>query len=239
MQILGYLLFSFLLSYLFIFFQFPYERLKQTITQELEETLPMSVTIGRVKPSFPAHLILEKIRLQSGSLRFQVPDLMIQPNLVGLCLGKTDIKLTDSGNPARLHAEVHLGKNRSRAKIQINKLEIKTFTTGDFPFQINLSGEATVQGVGEDLAKGSGRAWVLLERGEIREIQTSQLPLMLALYDTLRAEIQFQEGIVHVKRLEVSGNGKKNSIEGDFQFSGKSISGFPDLGFIFSPPGRQ
>ena len=239
MQILGYFIFGLSLFYFFFLWQFPYDQLKKAIIQRFEETIPLKLSIIRMGPSFPYNLLMENIRIDSGSLLFQVPDVSLHPNLTGFFWGKRSFNLQDLATPPRLRGEFRMEKNRSGVKILLNNLEIKASAPKETSFQMKLSGEATFQWVGEDLQKGNGQAWALLQRGEIGEAQNAQLPLSLALFDTIRAEIKLQDGLLQVKRLEVSGKDLKGSFQGDFPFPGQGRGDFPDLGLLLQPSGAK
>ena len=123
----------------------------------------------------------------------------------------------------------------NRLNMGLNQMEIQTSSSKEFSLGIKLSGEATLQWEGEDWEKGNGQAWALVERTESRGAQISQAPLLLTLFDTLRAEIQLKDGILRVKRLEASGKDTRVSLPQDLQFSLKG--GLPpNLGFIFQVP---
>jgi type II secretion system protein N len=239
MQILGYLIFSLSLFYFFFLWQFPYDQLKKAIIQGFEEAVPLKLSITRMGPSFPCDLLIENIRIDSGALLFQLPDLSLHPNLFSFLWGEGGFSLQDTASSSRLRGEFHMQKKQSRVKIQLNNLEIKTSAQKEASFQMKLSGEGTFQWMGEDFEKGNGQAWALLERGEIRGAQEAQLPLPLALFNTIRAEIKLQGGILRVKRLEVSGKDLKGSFQGDFQFPGKAKGEFPDLGLFLQPSGAK
>ena len=232
---LKYLVLGVVLFYAFFLWQFPYDQLKKGIIQNLEEALPLTVSISRVRPSFPAGLRLENIRAGADSISFRIPDLTLSPNVLGLLLGGADFALRDSINPSRLEGRFRQEKNMNRLNIRLNQMEIQTSSPKEFAFGVKLSGEATLQWEGDDWEKGNGQAWALLERSEIQGAQISQVPLPLTLFDTLRAEIQLKEGILRVKRLEASGKDTRFSLPKDLQFSLKG--GLPpDLGFIFQLP---
>jgi len=235
MQILGYLLFSLLLFYFFFLWQFPYHQVKKAIIQGFEEAVPLGLSIGRIRPSFPSNLLIENVRIESGSLIFQVPDMSLHPTLPGFFWGKTRFKLADLGNPQRLGGEFQSEKDQHIIKIRLHNLEMKASSQKEISFPMKLSGEAMFQWVGDDFEKGDGQAWALLERGEIRGAQDSPLPLPLSLFDKIQAEIQLKEGVLRIKRLEVSGKEMKRSFQGDFQLSERS--GFPDLGIFLQPSG--
>jgi type II secretion system protein N len=239
MQILGYSIFSLALFYFFFLWQFPYDQLKKAIIQRFEEAVPLTLSIARMEPSFPHKLRIENIHIDSGSLLFQIPDLSLHPNLLGFFWRKGGFTLQDSANSPRLRGEFRMEKNQRRVKIQLNHLEIKTSAQKEISFQMKLSGEAMFEWVGEDFAKGNGQAWVLLGRGEIRAAQDARLPLPLALFDTIRAEITLREGILRVKRLEACGKDLKRCFQGDFQFPGKGKADFPDLGIFLQPSGAK
>jgi type II secretion system protein N len=235
MQILGYLLFGFSLFYAFFLWQFPYDQIKKTIIQGFEETFPMKLAIGRVAPSFPSNITIESIFIDSGSLLFQVPDVRLHPKLLGFAWGKTGFSFEVPGKSQQLHGEFLSEKRQNRVNIRLNHLVVRTASPKDIAFQMKLSGEAMLQWVGEEFERGNGQGWALLERGEIQGIQDSQLPLPLALFDTLRAEVQLQGGTLRVKRLEVSGKDFNGSFQGDFPLPGQGRGDFPDLGLFLQP----
>ncbi len=239
MQILGYLLFGFSLFYAFFLWQFPYDHIRKAIIQGFEESFPMKLSIGKVGPSLPSNIAVENISIDSGSLLFQVPDVSLHPNLLGFFWGKTGFNLEGPGKSQGLHGEFQSQKNQNRVTIRLNNLVIKASAAKETSFQMKLSGEATFDWMGEDFEKGNGLGWALLERGEIRGAQNSQLPPALALFDRIRAEVQLKEGTLRVKRLEVSGKDFNGSFQGDFPFPGKGKGDFPDLGLFLQPSGAK
>jgi type II secretion system protein N len=238
MLIFGYTLFAFSLFYLFFLWQFPYEGVKKAIIQSFAETLPLNLSIGRIGPSFPLQLHLEKINIRSNTLFFQFPDVAVQSNLINFFGGATNIYVKDLPTAQRLQGEFVAEENQNRMKIQLNNLEIKAFLPNEFSVPVKLSGEATLQWVGENFEKLNGQAWALLQRGEIQGIPNPRLPFPLALLETVRAEIQIQEGNLRVKRLVASGKDLKEIVLKDFQIplSGLEKGAFPDLSLFFQVP---
>jgi len=236
MPILGYLLFGFSLFYVFFLWQFPYDQVRRVIIQGFEETFPMKLSIGRVGPSFPSNIAVENIAIDSGSVLFQLPDMNLHPNLLGFFWGKTGFNLEGPGKSPGLQGEFQSQKNQNRVKIRLNNMVIKASAPKETSFQMKLSGEASFDWRGEDFERGTGLGWALLERGEIRNPQNSQLPAALALFDRIRAEVQLKGGMLRVKRLEVSGKDFNGSFQGDFPFPGKEKGDFPDLSLFLQPP---
>jgi type II secretion system protein N len=239
MQILGYLLFGFSVFYAFFLWQFPYDQIRKAIIQGFEETLPVKLSIGRVSPSFPSDIAVQHIAIDSGSLRFQIPDLSLKPQLLGFFWGKTGFDLQSSGKSPGLRGEFQTQKSQNRVKMQLNNLVIKASAAKEVSFQMKLSGEATFDWMGEDFDKGAGLGWALLERGEIRGAENSQLPLPLTLFNRIRAEVQLKEGTLRVKRLEVSGKDYNGSFQGDFPVPGKGKGNFPDLSLFLQSSGAK
>jgi type II secretion system protein N len=258
LPILGSFLLGLFLFYLFFLWQFPYDRLKSSIKENVEENLPLTLAIGRVGPYFPLGLRLENIQVSSDSLSFHVPDLTFGLSLPSLLLGKTDLAVSDSRNSSRLQGRFSRGKDWNRLNLRLNHLEVKTSSPKEFSFLLKFSGEASFQWKEGDLEKGSGQAWALLERGEIlssstnepinpesnspplsrsslERSQISQAPSPLALFESLRAEVQVKDGIIRLKRLEALGKETRFSLPKDLQFSLKG--GIPrDWGMILNMP---
>jgi type II secretion system protein N len=238
MPILGYTLFAFSLFYFFFVWQFPYEGVKKAIIQSVAETLPLNLSIGKLGPSFPLRLRLEKINIRSNTLLLQIPDLTVQPNFINFVLGKTAIYVKDLLTSQRLQCEFVAENNQNRLKIRLNNLEIKAFLTSEFSMPVKLSGEATIQWVGENWGKMNGQAWALLKREGPQGNTNPQLPFPWSLFETVRAEIQIQEGNLRVKRLVGSGKDLKEIVLKDFQIplSGLEKGAFPDLSLFFQLP---
>jgi type II secretion system protein N len=227
---LGYLLFGLILFYLFFLWQFPYDGVKKAIVQNLEESLPAKVSIGRVKPAFPFHLHLENIRLESGPLFIQFPNMILEPEILDFFWGgENEFRITNDGNLGRFRGEYQMKKSRGSMKIRLNNLEIGTRFQKEFFFQTKVSGEAAFQWVGEDVDRGDGQAWILVERGKIQGGKNLQPPLPLSFIEKIRAEIQIQQGVPRVNRLEVNGKDLPGFNPG---------GGLPGLELLFEAPGQ-
>lgn len=233
---LGSFLLGLVLFYLFFLWQFPYAQLKKAMVQGLEVTFPLTVSIGQVSPSLPASLRIVNIGASSDSLSFRVPDLMVNPRIMGFFLGKTDLTIGDSANSSRLTGRFWQEKNKNQLNLRLNQMEVRASSSKEFSFLMKLSGEVSLQWEGGDWEKGTGQAWALLERAEIQGAQVSQAPLPLTLFDTLRAEVQLRDGLIRVKRLEASGKDTRFSLPRDLQFPLKG-GRFPlELGLLLQPP---
>jgi len=234
MQIFGYILFAISLFYLFFLWQFPYEEVRKAIIQSVAETLPLNLSIGKVGPSFPLQLRLEKINIRSSFLSLQIPDLTVQPNPINFLLGKITIYVKDLSPSQRLQTEFVAEKSGNRIKFRLNNLEIKTFLADGSFMPVKLSGEATMQWVGENWGKSNGQAWALLKRESPQGNTKPQLPFPWTLFDTIRAEMQIQEGILRVKRLVASGKDAKEIALKDIQLplSALGKGEFPDLSLL-------
>jgi type II secretion system protein N len=232
---LGFLILGLVLFYLFFLWQFPYAQLKNKMVQAFEGTTPLTLSIGRVGPSFPAGLEIQNIRISSDSLSVHVPDLIFHPGILSFFLGKTEWTVEGAGrlSRARIGGRFQEQKNQYRLNVRLNQVEVQASSPRGFSFSLKLSGEANLQWEGENWEGGKGQAWALLERSAVQGDQPSQAPLPLLLFDTLRTEVQLQDGIVRVGRLEASGKDRRFSLPKDFQFSLKG--GFPSNGGIFIP----
>jgi type II secretion system protein N len=230
---LGFLILGLILFYLFFLWQFPHTQLKNRMVQAFEETVPLTLSIGRVDPSFPAGLEIHDIQVSSDSLSVRVPDLILHPDVLKVFLGNTDWAVEEAGSLSRIRGRFQEEKNRCGLNLRLNQVEVPASSPRGFSFSLKLSGEATLQWEGKDWDKGKGQAWALLERGEVQGAQPSQAPLPLILFDTLRAEVQLQDGTVRVGRLEASGKDRRFSLPKDFQFSIKG--GIPSEGGILIP----
>jgi type II secretion system protein N len=218
--------------YFFLLAQFPYDGIKKAIVQSFEETLPLTLSIGQVGPSFPVNLLLENIRVQAEPFSMQIPDLTIYPILMGFLQGESGFDLAEPGNSSRLQGKFRQERNKNRLNLLLNNMEIQT-ASKEFSFSLKLSGEASLQWEGENLEKGNGQVWALLKRSEIQGSQTAQAPLALAMFDTLRTDIQLKNGLIIVKRLEASGKDKSFSLPKDMQFSIRGGRIPPELALFF------
>lgn len=234
--ILGYFLLGVLLFCAFFLWQFPYDRLKNAWIQNLEGSLPFSLSIDRVTPVFPCYLKLERIRVGADSLSLRFPDLVLRPHFPGLILGKPGFDLADTGNPSRVGGRFRREQNRNNLDLRLNQMEVQALFGKESSFPIRLSGEASLQWEGRDFDRGDGELWALLERGEIRGMAASRIPLPLTLFDTARGEVQFKGGIARVKRLEASGKSTAFRLPQPIQVSLKDGALPPELFLLFQTP---
>jgi hypothetical protein len=158
--------------------------------------------------------------------------------LLEILLGNPSFEFSDRGNSSRLTGKFQQGKNQNRLNLRLNKLEIQASIGKGQPLPIKASGEASFQWEGEDLNRGRGQLWSLLERGELQGGAASQIPLPLILFDTLRAEVQVQDGMARVKRLEASGKDTRFSLPQPIQVPLKGGGLPPELFLLFQMPPR-
>ncbi len=224
---IGYVLFGIILLYVLILWSFPCDQVRTAAIQGLEEVLPARVSLGKVSLSFPFYFHVENIRVESGPLSFQLPDMDLVPQILPFLKGKTAFQITDVMKPHRLRGEYQIKNNAGEMKISLENLELKTQYEKDFSFQTRASGEGTFQWVGEDFDRRNGKAWLLLEKGKIQGGEgQGQPPFLLGFIERVRAEFRIERGIMNVNRLEVNGKEMKDAIPG---------GSLPDLGMFLQP----
>jgi type II secretion system protein N len=231
--ILGYFLAGALFFYAFFLWQFPYDRLKSAWVQSFEEALPLRLSIGRMAPVLPWGLRLEDVRVGTDSLSFRLPDLVLRPDLAAFLTGKAGLSLQDAGSSARLAGTFRREKNKNGFSLRLNKAEVQALAGKETSFRVRLSGEGALEWVGEDWDKGDGQLWALLERGEFQGSPEAQIPLPLKLFDSVRGEIQFKEGMARVKRLEASGKENRFTLPQPIQIPLKGGALSPELFLLF------
>jgi type II secretion system protein N len=231
-RILSFLFIGISLLYGFLVWTFPYERVKRVFIQAVEESLPIHLSIERMGPSFPFALQLEKIEIQTGPVRLQLPDLRIRPDVGDFFQGRTTFYFRDVQNPERLQGKWGQGKNQNRLDLQLRHFKIEAFWAETISFPLGISGEAQLQWIGDEVEKGTGQGWALLERGRMEKGQNAQIPLPIRDYDTLRTELQISGGTLRLKRLEVTGEKHRILLPPNLQIplSGGTI---PNLGLFF------
>ena len=234
--ILGYFLAGVLFFYAFFLWQFPYDRLKNAWVQSFEEAMPVTLSIGRLAPVLPWGLRLEDIRVGTDSLSFRLPDLVLRPDLPAFLSGKTGLGLEDAGSSARLTGKFRQEKNKTGFSLRLNKAEVRAVSEKEISFRVQLSGEGSFEWMGEDWEKGSGQLWALLERGEFQGNPGAQIPLPLKLFDSVRGEVQFKEGMARVKRLEASGKESRFTLPQPIQIPLKGGGLPPELLFLLQRP---
>jgi len=231
--ILAYFLAGVLFFYAFFLWQFPYDRLKNAWVQSFEEALPLSLSIGRLAPVLPWGLRLEDVRVGTDSLSFRLPDLVLRPDLPAFLAGKTGLGLQDAGSSARLAGNFRREKNKNGFSLRLNKEEVQAYAGKETSFRVRLSGEGAFEWEGEDWAKGKGQLWALLERGEFQGSPGAQIPLPLKLFDSVRGDLQFKEGMARVKRLEASGKENRFTLPQPIQIPLKGGAPPPELFLLF------
>jgi hypothetical protein len=85
----------------FFLWQFPYDRLKNVWIQNLEGSLPLTLSIDRVSPVFPGASKLENIRVAPTPSPSGFPTPVFVP-ISGAYPRKPAFDLADTGNPSRV-----------------------------------------------------------------------------------------------------------------------------------------
>ena len=202
--ILGYFLAGVFFFYAFFLWQFPYDGLKSAWIQRFEEGLPLRLGIGRLAPALPWGLRVEDIRVGTDSFVLLLPDLKVYPDLASLLARKTRLGVQEAGSAARLAGKFRRVGNQNDFDLRLNKAEVRALAGKESSFRVKLSGEGSFRWTGESWETGSGAVWALLERGEFQG-NAGEVPIPVKLFDSVRAEVQIQEGMARVKRLEASG----------------------------------
>lgn len=236
--ILTYIFVGGFFFYIFFLWQFPYDRLKKKLIQSFEESIPISLSIGRIAPSLLLDVGVKNIRVGRNGFSLQLPDLIVHPNLVDILMGNPSFEFSDGENSSRLTGKFQQGLNRNRLNLRLNKLEIQAFIGKGQSLRIKTSGEASFQWEGKDPDRVRGQLWSLLERGELQGSAAAQIPLPLTLFDTLRVEVQVQDGIARVKRLEASGEKTRFSLPQPIQVPLKGRGLPPNLALFLQLPGK-
>jgi type II secretion system protein N len=232
----GYFLLGVLFFLAFFRWQFPYDELKNTWIQNFEGSLPFALSIDRVAPVFPRSLRLENIRIDTETLSFRFPDLVLRPHFPGFLLGSPAFDLQEAGNASRVWGEFRQQKNRNELNLRMNQMVVRASCGKDASFSIRLSGEAALTWEGENFDRGEGELWALLERGEIQGKAASRIPLPLSLFDTARGEVHFKDGIARLKRLEASGKNATFALPHPLQVSLKGGTLPAELFVLFQMP---
>ncbi len=226
-RFLGYVLFGLILLYLLVWWQFPCDRVRSAAVQSLEDVLPAKVSIGQVSLGFPFYFRIRNIRVDSGPLSFQLPDVDLVPQLLPLLQGKTAFNIRDQQKLRRFRGEYQIENNAGEFKIRLENLELQTQYEKKISFVIRASGEGAFQWVGEESDRRNGNAWLFLERGTIKSGEGLPSAFLLNFVEKVRAEFRVERGVLNVNRLEVNGKDMKSSLAG---------GNFPDLGGFFQPP---
>jgi hypothetical protein len=142
--ILGYILGVGFFFYIFFFFgQFPYDRLKEGLIQSFEDSVPLSLSIGRIAPSFPLSLGMERIRVGSEGFSLQLPDLIVHPNLGQILLGNPSFEFSDSTSwRFKLPSEKDPTSGSKRAEKPLSNGKGRTSTGGGGSFGVCWRGKS-------------------------------------------------------------------------------------------------
>ncbi len=236
--IVGYFLAGVLFFYAFFLWQFPYDRLKHAWVQGFEEALPLRLSIARLSPVLPWGLRLEGIRLGTEALSLRLPDLILRPDLAAFLAGRAGVSLEDAESSSRLAGKFRREKGKNAVSLVLDKAEVQAYSGKETSFRIRLSGEGSFDWVGEDWARGNGQLWALLERGEFRGGPGDPVPLPLKLFDSARGDIQFQEGMARVRRLEATGKENRFTLPQPIQIPLKGKGLPPELLLLFPGPSK-
>jgi len=236
MKIIGYLVIFFFLCYLFFFWQFPFDHLKGSMTETFSESSPVKLMVGKIKPRVPFALLLEKNHMQSDFFKIPLPDILLTPNLLSLLIGRVDFSLKSSGTIQTVQAIYRQERNLAKMEVWLKKFIVTALFPDNFSVTAELSGEGTLQWNGRDYSNGEGQGWLLIHRGELPKSKISSLPFLLTVFNKMEIDFQLKQGILFVKRIEMTGPNQQKIVQQNLQIPLKGGGQIPDLSVFFQFP---
>ena len=236
MKIIGYLIIFFFLCYFFFLWQFPFDRLKSSIIDTFPSSSPVKLMVGEIKPRVPFTLLIEKNHIQSDFVTIQIPDIHLALNLFNFLVGRVGFSIENSGSISTLQAKYQQERNLAKIEVWLKKLGIKALFPDGSSVTAEVSGEGVLQWNGKDYLNGDGQGWLLIHRGELIRRQISSLPFPLAIFDKMEAEFQLKQGVLFVRRIEMTGATQQKIAQQNLQIPLKGGGQILNLGTFFQVP---
>lgn len=204
----------FLLAVLvFLFFLFPFDRLKTRLEAEVRQKTPLELSIGHVSPRFFNRFVLNDVVVssKSGTVLFEAPSIRTTFSLLNLLRNVLSLNLRAAAYGGETSLRVRQEKGKLSLRIDADGLDISSYSL------LKQQGFKLAGAVGGNFEmdgdQGKGKLWV-------KGLASRELKVMGFSVPDLDFEQGWMEGELRgdrlmIKKLELDGKELKLRASGD------------------------
>lgn len=212
----------FVLAFLvFLFFLFPFDRVKSRIESEVRLRTPVELSVSRVSPRFFNRFALFDVAVsdRNGRVLFESPSAHATVSLFGLLRSVLSVDLRAEAYGGEMVLRARQGRGLQSLLVDADSLDLASYpllkdlglrVAGKIGGNIEMSGDS-----------GKGRIWV---KGlATRELKVKGFPAPDFDFEQGWLEGEFKGGRLTIRKLELEGKELKARVSGDMVLSGQGM----------------
>ncbi len=197
----------------FLFFLFPFDRVKAKLESEVSQRTPVELSISRISPRFFNSFLLSDVVVsdQTGSVLFESPSVRTTISLFGLLRGHLAADLKAKAYGGDLLLKIQQGPGRQYLQCDANGLDI-----GSYQLLKNLGLKLTGKlGGNFEVTNDTGKGRVWLKSLALRELKIKGFSIPDMDFDECWIDADLKGDRLTIKKLEMNGKELKIRCVGD------------------------
>jgi type II secretion system protein N len=224
---LAYVLFVVVLTGGLLYYRFPAEAVLDLLKAKAgRANPPLSLTVGRLRPSVRPGLRLEKTKLAlrgaADGVLFQADRLSIRPQLLSFISGDSAYSFDGSAYQGGISGRVGFHNEQATSNME-TEIELSSIRLEDYsylghllgsPFHGTLGGAVSCKGPSKNVLKeGSGKARLTIVDGKLK-LREPFLTIETIEFEEMDIELVLKDGKIDVSRLELKGDQMQGDLSG-------------------------
>jgi type II secretion system protein N len=212
----------FVLTFLvFLFFLFPFDRVKSRIESEVRLRTPVELSVARVSPRFFNRFALFDVAVsdRDGRVLFESPSAHATVSLFGLLRGVLSVDLRADAYGGEMVLRARQGRGLQSLLVDADSLDLASYSLlRDLGLRVagKIGGNLEMNG-----DSGKGRIWA---KGlATRELKVKGFPAPDFYFEQGWLKGEFKGGRLTIKKLELEGKELKARVTGDMVLSGQGM----------------
>lgn len=197
----------------FLFFLFPFDRIKTRIETEVRSRTPLELHISHISPRFINWFVLNDVALsnKSGGVLLESPSVHARVSLFGLLTGSVSLSLSAPAYGGELLIKLKQGAKQQSLTLDANTLDIASYPLlKDAGLELSGRLGGNFEMTGES---GRGRMW--LNGFAWRGLKIKGFPIPDLDFEQGWIEAEVRADRLTLKKLDMEGRDLKIKVTGD------------------------
>jgi len=197
----------------FLFFLFPFDRIKAKLESEVRSRTPVELSVAHVSPRFFNRFVLTDVVVsdRQGKVLFESPSAKTTVSLFGLLRGLLSLNMRAKAYGGDLQVKAQQGPGRQYIFVDANGLDIGSYQLLK-EYGLKLSGKL---GGNFEMSGDTGKGKVWLKSVTSRELKIKGFPLPDLDFDQCWLDADLKGDRLTIRKLELEGKELKIQCLGD------------------------
>ena len=203
----------------FLFFLFPFDRVKAVLESEVRRRTQLELSVARISPRFLNRFVLSDVVLsdRQGNVLFESPSVSMTVSLFSLLRGGVAAALTSRAYGGRVLVKVQQAPGRQYLMVDADGLDIGSYTllkNAGFTLNGKIGGNFEMTG-------DSGKGRISVKNISSRRLTIKGFPVPDLDFESGWVDVEMRGERLTVKKLELEGKDLKVRATGDVAMRGQ------------------